>query len=159
MHTQPVLQEPHTTLRARAKPIPADEIQSPRIKKLIETMIATMQKEHGVGLAAPQIGESRALIVVQPDEETPPAIYINPRLTWNSPDQHLLDEGCLSVKGKWGQVKRARRVHLKALNEKGEKVKMKASGIVAHILQHEVDHLHGTLFIDKAEHTYAIPKK
>jgi len=106
-----------------------------------------MEKNSGVGLAAPQIGKSIRLCVVNVEDEA--YVLINPRITYTSALKEICEEGCLSFPGKFIPVKRAKKVRVKAQNELGEEVTIKAKGLLARVLQHEIDHLDGLLFIEK----------
>jgi peptide deformylase len=120
-------------------------------------MIETMRQAPGVGLAAPQVGESIRLIVVEygddEDEETPKKLYvmINPEITRASTETVLGAEGCLSIPGIQGEVERMEAVTVKGLNRNGRPMTVKAKGWLARIFQHEIDHLDGVLFTDRAE--------
>ena len=129
----------------------------PEFQALVEDMVETMRQAPGVGLAAPQVGESIRLIVVEygdeEDEETPPKLYIvaNPEITRTSTETVLGTEGCLSVPGIQGEVERFEAVTVKGLNRQGHPMTIKARGWLARIFQHEMDHLDGVLFTDRAE--------
>ena len=129
----------------------------PGFQTLVEDMIETMRQAPGVGLAAPQVGESTRLIVVEygdeENEETPPKLYVlaNPEITRSSEDTVLGTEGCLSIPGIQGDVERLAAVTVKGLNRHGRPMTVKAKGWLARIFQHEIDHLDGVLFVDRAE--------
>lgn len=133
------------------KALPVMEI-TPEIKELIESMVETMYEGDGVGLAAPQIGESIRLIVV---DQTGPKIkgdlriFINPEIV-ECEGEIDSEEGCLSCPEFSGTIKRSERVKVKALNEKGEEVIVDNEGFLAIILQHEIDHLDGITIADRA---------
>jgi peptide deformylase len=118
---------------------------TPEVKKLIEDMIETMEKNEGVGLAAPQVGILKRIIVVETPEA--PKGFINPQIFKKSKEKEIMEEGCLSFPGLFLKIKRAKEIEIEALDENGGKIK--AEGILAKILQHEIDHLDGILFIDK----------
>lgn len=119
----------------------------PEIQKLIPEMIDTMRKERGVGLAAQQIGRALQLAVIEVDN----VVYtlINPKITSLSRETEPMEEGCLSVPGKFYHIKRALSVQVRFLNEKGNKQKLRARGLLAQAIQHEVDHLNGILILDR----------
>jgi peptide deformylase len=163
-----IVQVGDPVLRRRARPLSLDELASARIQKLIEDMRETMRAAPGVGLAAPQIGESIQLVVI----EDPPAyhtkisadelaarerdivpfhVLVNPVLTIRTDEMVPAFEGCLSFAGFSMVVPRARKVRVEALDEHGQRVVKVATGWYARILQHEVDHLGGTVCIDRAE--------
>jgi peptide deformylase len=129
----------------------------PDIQSLADDMVETMRLAPGVGLAAPQVGESIRLIVVEfgdeEDEEVPVKLYVmaNPEITRASQDTLVGTEGCLSIPGVQGDVERALTVTVKGLNRHGKPMTVKAKGWLARIFQHEVDHLEGVLFVDRAE--------
>lgn len=106
-----------------------------------------MKLDNGVGIAAPQVSKSIQLIVVNMKDQ--PLVLINPKIILKSIRKELGEEGCLSVPGVFGMVKRSKTVRVKALNQKGGKLFLKAKGMLARVLQHEIDHLLGILFIDK----------
>ncbi|MBI4088184.1 peptide deformylase [Candidatus Kaiserbacteria bacterium] len=165
-------------LREKARAIPVGDIGSKRIQTLISEMKALLSKEEfGVALAAPQVGEALRLFIVSgralargsrnaPDEsseasakeddigELPDQVYINPILTKVSRAKSGKHEGCLSIRGKWGEVARAEKAAIQAHDEHGRKFIRGASGFLAHIFQHEMDHLEGILYTDKATHIY-----
>ncbi len=119
---------------------------TPEIKKLAEEMIEILEKSNGVGLAAPQIGELKRVIVVQTERK--PEVFINPQVVKKSRETVTTEEGCLSFPGIWLKIKRAKEVEVQALDKEGKEVQIKAEGTPARILQHEIDHLNGVLFID-----------
>ena len=121
-----------------------------RIKKLAENMLATMYEENGVGLAAPQVGISKRVIVVDDAEAFSPMVIVNPEIIETTGEQ-FEQEGCLSVPGDMGCVKRAESVRIKGYDVEGNPLDFKAEGMAAVIFQHEIDHLNGILFIDKVE--------
>ncbi|MBU0646589.1 peptide deformylase [Patescibacteria group bacterium] len=144
-----IVKNPTKSLRDKSKEIPLAEIKSTRVQKLIDDLIETKNADNGIGIAAPQVGVNERLIIV--DLATGPAAFINPRITKGSVRKMETEEGCLSVPGIFGYVKRHRKVHVKALDREGQKVKIDAKGLEAIIFQHEIDHLDGILFIDKVE--------
>ncbi len=120
------------------------------IKKLIRDMIETLHSEPGrVGLAAPQIGVPLRVIVIGLPEEEDIAI-INPEIVRRR-GERLLDEGCLSVPGYFGQIKRAETVTIKGRDQNGKEIRIKADGLLAQALEHEIDHLNGVLYLDHLE--------
>lgn len=143
-----ILHEPHPILRKKAEPINVKDWNPKKLHQLANDMVFTMKKAPGVGLAAPQIGKSIRLIVVEHSPE--PLILINPKIIKHSLRKDTLEEGCLSVPNKYGVVKRYKSVKIKAQNLNGEKVEIEAKGFLAEIFQHEVDHLNGVLYVDKA---------
>ena len=130
----------------REKSLPVKEI-TPEILDLIRDMAETMYTASGVGLAAPQVGVSKRIIIIDGEEEGL-IILINPMLV-KSEGEVIEEEGCLSIPGVYSEVKRSSKVTVKALNESGEPIKITKDGLIARALQHEIDHLEGILFVDK----------
>jgi peptide deformylase len=164
--TLEILQVGWPVLRQRARPLTTDEVRSATIQQLIEQMRDTMREAPGVGLAAPQIGQPLQLAVVEDREEylrgidpgilqerervpVPFHVIINPRLTVVQEAPTVFFEGCLSLDGFAALVPRATAVRVECLNERGEPLIIQARGWYARILQHEIDHLKGTLYIDR----------
>ena len=155
--TLPIVQVGDPVLRARAAAI--DPAELPGLAPLIDEMRDTMRAAPGVGLAAPQIGRSLQLAVIEdsvddPSRERRPVPYhviVNPVLTPIGDEMILAYEGCLSFKGFVMVVPRARRVRVDALDEHGRPVTIEASGWYARILQHEIDHLHGIVCCDRMD--------
>jgi len=133
-------------LRLKAKRVPFFDAW---IRKLIDNMIETMHQTNGVGLAAPQVGVSLRIIIVQiPGEEL--ITLINPEIVKSIGEQEVT-EGCLSVPGYYGEIKRYSEVVVKGLDREGKAIRIKATGLKAEALQHEIDHLNGKLYIDHVE--------
>jgi len=167
-----IIQKDNLTLRLIAKEVSAEELGTPKIQKIIENMKEALHGEDdGVAIAAPQINVSLRIFVVsgkvpklielQEKKETdlelkdikeniPDEIFINPKIIKASKTRIVMEEGCLSVRWLYGKVKRSKQVTIEAMNEKGELVKRGAAGLMAQIFQHEIDHLDGVLFTDKA---------
>jgi len=161
-----IVQTGDPVLRQQGRWLNRADITSPQIQELIELMRETMREAPGVGLAAPQIGESIQLAVIEdraeyladiPAEQlakyqrapVPFHVIINPKLTVVGDSSVEFYEGCLSVEGFTAVVDRALNVRVECLNEKGEELTINAHGWYARILQHEIDHLNGTLYIDR----------
>jgi peptide deformylase len=127
----------------------AEEVKeiSAELKDLFSRMIETMEAKEGVGLAAPQIGESKKVIVVR--TEKGPVVFVNPRIIKKSRETERAEEGCLSLPGIWLEIKRAKEIELEAVDINGKKVQIKAEGLLARVFQHEIDHLEGKLIIDR----------
>lgn len=134
-------------LRKKADPAPS---VGPDVVSLIESMYDTMYREKGVGLAAPQVGVSTRVFVVdvEDDETRVRRAFVNPVITRRE-GAVVGEEGCLSIPGFREDVKRAARVTVEALDERGERFALEAEGLVARAIQHEIDHLDGVLFIDR----------
>jgi len=142
----PIYCIPEPVLRQKAKRVRAIDGS---IKKLAGDMIETMHSASGVGLAAPQVGVSLRVIVIGiPEEED--IILINPQIVRRR-GERLVSEGCLSVPGYVGQIKRAESVRAKGQGLDGKEVRIKADGLLAQALEHEIDHLNGVLYIDYLE--------
>ena len=120
----------------------------PKTQGLIEDMIETMYDADGVGLAAPQVGILKRVVVIDIYDETGVKVLVNPEIISQEGEQEEV-EGCLSLPGKAGVVKRPARVLVKALNEKGQAYTIEGTGLLARALCHEIDHLNGVLFTDK----------
>ena len=134
-------------LREKAAEVPGI---TEEIRTLIADMFDTMYAEEGVGLAAPQIGISSRVIVVDPrDDDIGPFALVNPRVTEFGSELVRDEEGCLSIPGLKEIVERPATVRVEGLDREGKPISMDAGGLVARILQHEVDHLDGILFIDR----------
>ncbi len=132
-------------LRSRAEEV--TEVNE-ETKTLIERMYAVLEQSRGLGLAAPQIGVSKRVFVYDIGEGK--RAVINPRITRSSGEESSI-EGCLSIPGLQGEVPRALRVTLVGLDESGRKIKIRAEGLLARVFQHEIDHLDGKLFVDRAD--------
>lgn len=142
-----IIINPNPILRKKSQNV--TDILSDKIQKLIPEMIETMKIKDGVGLAAPQIGQNiRLLVVVYKDKDL---VVINPKIVKKSLLKEWDEEGCLSVPHKYGRVKRHKNIILKYLDENKKEQTLKAKGLLARIMQHEIDHLDGILFIDKAK--------
>jgi len=160
----PADENPH--LREIARPLSPGDIHSPYVQELIEQMKALLaQEKHGVALAASQVGEPIRLFIVSGAAVTKPSdakagikepdqVYINAALTKLSRGRTEKHEGCLSLRGLWGEVPRADKATIKAFDETGKEFTRGASGLLAHIFQHEMDHLEGVLYTDKVTHLY-----
>lgn len=147
-------------LRVVAVAVPKKDVTSRKIRSVISKMKSVLaQEEHGVAIAAPQIGEPLRLFVISgsvfkegPEDERahPYRVFINPTLTRLSKKKVEMSEGCLSVRGKYGVVPRHEKATIKALDEQGRATTYHGTGLVGHIFQHECDHLDGILYVDKA---------
>jgi len=130
----------------REKSLPVKEITR-EILNLIRDMAETMYTDSGVGLAAPQVGISKRIIIIDEDKEGL-MVLVNPEII-KSEGEVIEEEGCLSFPGIYSDVKRSSKVTVKALNENGDQIEIVKEGLIARVLQHEIDHLNGTLFIDR----------
>jgi len=145
MALRQILNDNHPVLRQPAREV--IKINS-GVLRLLDDMIETMREAEGVGLAANQVGVSKRILIASPDGENAIEL-INPTCAENEGEEVGV-EGCLSIPGQYGEVPRAERIKLKALNREGREIYLEAEGLLARILQHEIDHLDGILFTDKA---------
>lgn len=173
-----IIQKDNKILRQIAKEVPVSEIKKPKIQKIISDMNIALDREiDGVAIAAPQIalplrifivssmifdeafirGEIITKRIVDARKKQPNLVFINPIIKKISKDKKLMVEGCLSVRPLYGKVRRATRATVEAYDENGKKFSMEGSGLLAHIFQHEIDHLEGILFTDKAKEVKEAP--
>jgi peptide deformylase len=148
MAIRPIITLPERILRKTAKPV---ERVDAELRRLADDMLATMYDAPGIGLAAPQIGVSRRLIVMDPaKEEAPkvPLIMVNPEILDRSGELRVHEEGCLSIPDFTADVERPSRTRVAYIDLKGEPWEVELEGLWATIVQHEIDHLNGVLFID-----------
>lgn len=145
----PIKIYPCPVLRQKTRNLKTEELQKKEIQQLILDLEKTMKEEDGIGLAATQAGHDARLAVINTKDGT--LVLVNPRILRKSWKKEILEEGCLSVPEVYGLVKRSEKVTLVALNKTGKKVKFKATGMFARVIQHEIDHLNGILFIDRAQ--------
>jgi len=137
-----IITYPDPTLRKKSEKV--KEVDN-EIKDLIKNMIKTMEKNQGIGLAAPQVGVLKRIIIALTDNG--PKAFINPKIIKKTKETEIMEEGCLSFPGLFLEIKRWKGVEIEALDGNGNKIK--ATGLLARILQHEIDHLDGILFIDR----------
>ena len=162
MAIREIITLPHPTLRRKARKVTdfGAELQA-----IIDDMVDTMREAPGVGLAAPQVNAPLRVIVVEfgheEDPEVPEKLYVvvNPEIKRFSKDVVTATEGCLSIPGVLGDVERVQAVTLTGLNRQGKPLKIKAEGWLARIFQHEIDHLDGILFVDRAEKVWMSDEK
>ncbi len=138
---------PEPVLRRRTKRVAAIDKS---IQKLIDDMIETMRSAYGAGLAAPQVGKSLRMCVIEDAEKKEAIVLINPEIVKRGGERVLM-EGCLSIPGYQGEIKRSEWVKVKARDRSGKEVRIKGEGIVGQALEHEIDHLNGVLYIDHLE--------
>lgn len=146
--TLPILYVPSPILRAKSKPVgPGDE---DRVRALSERMLATMYAAPGIGLAAPQVGESLRLVVIDvgPKEAPTPLVLVNPEVVAQSRETAVREEGCLSLPNIFGDVKRPYQVRVRYQGLDGSRQEIEGEGLLSACLQHEIDHLNGVLFVD-----------
>ncbi len=143
-----ILTEPTKSLRERSRVLDVEEVTTPEFQQYLDRLIHTMFTSDGVGIASPQVGRNiRAIVVFMPKGAE---CFINPEITKTSTSMTDSEEGCLSVPGKFGIVPRHKKVTVRALNRHGRRVEFDAKNFPAIVFQHEIDHLDGILFIDKA---------
>ncbi|MDP2931786.1 MAG: peptide deformylase [Chloroflexota bacterium] len=146
MAVLPIRRLPKPTLRKKAKKVSSIDGS---IQRLIDDMIETLQQASGVGLAATQVGVPLRVIVLQMPEEEP-IVIINPQIVRRAGEQ-AVTEGCLSVPGYFGEIKRSASVTVKGLDRHGKPIRMKGTDLMAEAIEHEIDHLNGVLYIDHLE--------
>ena len=167
---QDILQREHPILRETAKTVPVNEIKSEKIIKIIKDMSKAMAtQKDGIAIAAPQIGINLRIFVVsglllkEVDKsfkgDGSDLVFINPEIIKMSKEKKDAEEGCLSVRWLYGKVRRASRTTIIAYNENGQKIERGASGVLAQVFQHEIDHLNGILFIDKAKEVWEMTEE
>lgn len=176
-----ILQRDEPVLRQVAQNIPIEDIKSEKIQKILREMVVALDsQDDGVAIAAPQIGYSMRIFVVskkvetilkedrveeenivdeenQEDDSSKHLIFINPIIKKISKERKEVEEGCLSVRYLYGKVSRATKIKVEAYDENGKKFERGGTGLMAQIFQHEIDHLDGILFIDKATDLEDIP--
>jgi len=173
-----IVQNGDKVLRKISKEVPISIIKKPKIQKIITDMNSALDSQYdGVAIAAPQIGISLRIFIISSkifDEnfireeypskqknlnkiQEPNLVFINPVFKKISKDKKLMVEGCLSVRPLYGKVRRATRAMVEAYDEHGKKFTKEGVGLLAHIFQHEIDHLEGILFVDKAKDLEEIP--
>ena len=119
-----------------------------KTRETIEAMWAMMYEFEGVGLAAPQVGLSQRIIIVDTREPDEKHALVNPEVVWEGKEQTPLSEGCLSIPGVQGEVVRPNRVRVRGLSPEGKRIEIEGKELLAKVLQHEIDHLNGVLFVD-----------
>jgi peptide deformylase len=148
MTIKPILILPDAQLRLASAPV---ERVDADLLRLADDMIETMYDAPGIGLAAIQIGVPRRLVVAdvgRKEEERQPQVFVNPEIVWSSDERSIYEEGCLSIPDYYAEVERPARVRVAFLDRSGARQEIEADGLLATCLQHEIDHLDGTLFID-----------
>lgn len=144
-----ILTYPNETLKKKALSVGKLKRED---RALIQDLIDTMYQEEGVGIAAPQVGVSKRIIIISPNAtKGEERVLINPEILHASKEEALGTEGCLSVPGISGEIRRAVSVRISALDERGKTFTEEWTGFPAHIVQHEIDHLNGILLIDRLE--------
>jgi peptide deformylase len=144
----PIITAPDPRLKIKARPVAAVDDE---IRRLMDDMLATMRQAIGIGLAAPQVGVAKRVIVLdvaREGEEPQPMMLANPEILWRSEELMTGSEGCLSLPEHYAEVTRPERIHLRYLDHQNEIREIEASGLLATCIQHEIDHLDGVLFVD-----------
>jgi peptide deformylase len=152
-YVREIIKEGHPTLRKVAKKVNLGELADPIFRQLLDDMFATMYAAPGIGLAAPQVNVSKRVFTVDLQDDDPthgPLVVINPKFTLTEGEIEAT-EGCLSVPGMVGELTRFERVVCAGLDREGKKLELDATGLFARCLQHEMDHLDGVLYVDKAK--------
>jgi peptide deformylase len=148
MSLRHIITLPDPKLRLVSKPI---ERIDDALTRLIDDMIESMHEAPGIGLAAIQVAEPIRLLVVdvaQKEEPRAPQVFVNPEILWRSDERNTYEEGCLSIPEYYAEVERPASVRVRALDRDGKDREVLADGLLATVLQHEIDHLDGVLFID-----------
>jgi peptide deformylase len=155
MAVLPIYVAPHPVLKTRAEPVAGSVTDD--LRKLMDDMLDTMYDANGIGLAAPQVGISKRILVIdieQGDREERdgtrgnPLCFVNPEIVWTSDHINIYEEGCLSIPGQYAPVERPEKVRVKFLDYDGNAQEIEADGLLATCIQHEIDHLDGILFTD-----------
>jgi peptide deformylase len=150
MAVLPIYVAPHPVLKKIAEPVAG---VTDELRRLMDDMLETMYASKGIGLAAPQVGVSQRILVMDIEQgedggKGNPRFFVNPEITWSSEELNVYNEGCLSVPGQYAEVARPEKVRVKYLDYDGQKKEVDADGLLATCLQHEIDHLDGVLFVD-----------
>jgi len=148
MAIMPVIKMDNPVLHQKAKRVRKIDDS---VQKLIDNMIETMHDIEGIGLAAPQVGVPLQVIVIQLPDEEDAITLINPEIVKISEETEMMTEGCLSLPGYNGEVKRSTSITVKARDRQGKTIRIKGEGLLAQVLQHETDHIKGIVFVDHLE--------
>ena len=152
MAIRKILTEPNKILREKSLPV---ENVDADLQQLMDDLLETMYAAPGIGLAAIQVGVPKRVIVLDlssKDEQRNPMYFVNPQIIEKSKDYSIYEEGCLSVPGQFAEINRPNKCHIKYLDYYGQPQEIKAQGMLATCIQHEIDHLEGILFIDYLSH-------
>ncbi|HKS89344.1 MAG TPA: peptide deformylase [Stellaceae bacterium] len=144
----PIITAPDPRLKVKAKPVAAVDAE---VRRLMDDMVETMYRAIGIGLAAPQVGVARRVLVVdvaREGEEPQPMRIANPEILWRSDELTTANEGCLSLPEHYADVERPAAIRLRYLDHENEIRELEATGLLATCIQHEMDHLDGVLFVD-----------
>jgi peptide deformylase len=144
----PIITAPDPRLKKKCEPV---EQVDEEIRTLMDDMLATMYAAPGIGLAAPQVGVSKRVLVLDvsnDDDDPEPLCMANPEVVWSSEEKNVYEEGCLSVPEQYADVKRPKKVRVSFLDKNNDAREIEADGMLATCVQHEIDHLEGVLFVD-----------
>ena len=144
-----IITDPHPKLREVSEEISPEKLKDPKMKDFFNDLEKTMEENDGVGLASPQVEKNIRVIAIKDGDKT--LCLINPEITKRSWAKEWGEEGCLSVPDYYGEVQRNKKINCVYRDKKGNKKRMKAEGFPARVIQHEIDHLDGILFTDKAK--------
>jgi peptide deformylase len=147
-----IITEGDPRLRLKSAGVKKADLAQPKFQKFVRDLTETMYQADGIGIAAPQVGQNIRMIIVAGADGA--MTMINPVITRRSWRKAIEEEGCLSVPGVYGLVSRSVTVSAQWLDDTGQLIKVKAEGLLARVLQHEIDHLDGMLFIDRTKKTY-----
>jgi|SRR3989338_2306175 len=148
-----ITKTPNKILSKTTEKVGSEEIKNGSFKELILDMKKAMKDNEGIGLAGNQINKDLSIFVIDPElakEGNVSEVFFNPEITEYSKDQDELEEGCLSIPGYGVNIRRSKKIKIKAIDENGNKIKLKIRGFLARVLQHETDHLHGKTIKDRA---------
>ena len=148
MAVLPIITAPDPRLKIKARPVAAVD---DKVRRLMDDMLETMRQAIGIGLAAPQVGVAKRVIVLdvaREGEKPQPMMLANPEILWRSPELTTVSEGCLSLPEHYADVTRPAKIRLRYLDYQNEIREIEASGLLATCIQHEIDHLDGVLFVD-----------
>ncbi len=158
-YVREIVQEPHPTLRKIAKKVKLDELRDPLVQQLIDDMFETMYDAPGIGLAAPQVNVSKRIFTIDlqdGDAEHGAFVVVNPKFEALDGEEEWRRDGCLSYEGYVGETLRHTRAVVTGLDRFGDKIRLEGTGLFAHCLQHEIDHLNGVLYLDKARDVHEV---
>lgn len=149
MAALPIIEYPNPRLRVVTSPVETDRVAGPAFQRLLDDMLQTMYEAPGIGLAAPQVDiMERFLVLDVTEERDQPMVMVNPVIRERSEELRSHQEGCLSIPGVFADVTRADGIEVEALDREGKPFVLRADGLLATCIQHEIDHLDGKLFID-----------
>jgi len=144
----PIIKIPSPILRTRSREVAREELRKPEIQKLIGDMRETMPAANGIGLAAPQVGVNVRIAVIAYEKKM--LTVVNPKIVKRQPEYQDSEEGCLSIPDVVGIVPRYKEIKVTSFDEQGRRFNMRVRGLLACVWQHEIDHLDGILFVDRA---------